>query len=323
MGSGASRSGAKQCPRLIFLCRETVSVAKSRDKVPTVPLVTSIPPSVTRLDKDGVDVGAAYQEKCILSWEHAFFSPCSVHSLREKPPIGVPIASVDRDASHVTGRPHVYFADLLKVGLERARGGPFALANADLMFKPELGEVVARLRPGEMIFSRRIDIDRMEQVTGEVYHSGFDFFAMHSVDAESVGDAGLVFGAPWWDHYLPLAMHMRGCKMRLLQPSVFHLLHEERWSWHVWALLGGRFVAEISRSATDAVYGAGLKNALADSSFEVRRNTARSILKKITQAPDKGVQRALHRVSLLNVQFLDECARTNVPESGQGSILLP
>jgi hypothetical protein len=69
---------------------------------------------------------------------------------------------VSRNASAITGRPHICFADLLAVASREAQGRPFALLNADLVLvsTTDLAARVAQLRPGKLVFSRRLDIDQ-------------------------------------------------------------------------------------------------------------------------------------------------------------------
>lgn len=139
------------------------------------PLITSIPPRLYRLDAAGADVGEAYQEECIASWRGASFEAFSVNSAREDTRSDLPAVRVTRDASQVTGRPHVFFADMLAVGAEKAVNGRFAIANADLILKPELANAVDRLQPGELLFCRRIDVECVGQTEGSPYCDGFDF----------------------------------------------------------------------------------------------------------------------------------------------------
>src|SRR5262249_37545924 len=156
----------------------------------------------------GQEVGADYQERCIESWRSAGFEPISVNSTNEPYRHSVRMTRVERDASAVTGRPNVFLADLLGVASREADGGPVVVMNADLMIRPGTALVAAvrELRPGEFLFSRRIDIDRPDQTGGMPFLLGYDFFAGHADDISGLPDGGMVFGAPWWDYFLPLMM---------------------------------------------------------------------------------------------------------------------
>jgi hypothetical protein len=121
------------------------------------------------------------------------------------------------------------------------------LMNGDLVLSrtTALAARVAQLRHGEFIFSRRIGIDQPDQRDGIPQRSGYDFFAGHADDISGLSDAGMVFGAPWWDHFFPLLMLMQGYRIYQIGPAVVHLNHAKRWNWPVWEALGQRFVAEI------------------------------------------------------------------------------
>ena len=78
-------------------------------------LVTSIPPKIVRHDKWGHEIGGEYQQACVASWLHAGFTPVSINSIAEPRPSleGVRYVTVRRDARRITGKPLIYFDDLL------------------------------------------------------------------------------------------------------------------------------------------------------------------------------------------------------------------
>lgn len=273
-----------------------------------IPLITSLPPRMTRTDEAGVDIGKTYQEACLASWGVAGFEPVSVNSAREEFPHAARRIPVDRDASALTGRPHVYLADMLRVAVAESRGGPFALTNADIVLPANdvLATRVANLEPGEFIFSRRLDVRRPGDTTGPAWTPGFDFFAGRGEDIADLRDAGFVFGAPWWDHYLPLAIFMRGQRVRQTAPTVLHLDHTERWNLAVWESFGSRFLDEIKRCATDARYRRRLADALARRTGRPLSDLKYSIWKRLPAHRGGELRRTLERVSALNVAFLDE-----------------
>jgi hypothetical protein len=278
-----------------------------------IQLVTSIPPMMSRIDALGRDVGKSYQEDCISSWIDAGFEPISVNSTNEVVKPAVRMTPVSRDASEVTGRPHVYFGDLLTTAVMEAPDGPIAIVNADILFPPhaDLSDRVRGVRPGQVIFSRRLDTDVCDRTTGTPYWSGFDFFAVHTSDLTDFRDTSLVFGAPWWDHLFPLAMHMRGCHLMQIEPSVIHLKHAERWSPSVWEVLGWRFLSEIQAASTDENYRLQLTRAQGDSSAGRRSRLKVKLATALHVHRTESDLRMLHRVSELNIAFLD---RMSLPD---------
>jgi hypothetical protein len=263
---------------------------------------------MSRLDAKGGEIGEAYQRNCIESWQRAGFEPVSVNSSDEVYTHSLRMIPVSRNASAITGRPYVFFADLLAVASIEARGRPFVLVNADLILTTtaDLSARVAQLHPGTFIFSRRLDIDQPHQTEGTPWRYGYDFFAGHSDDISGLPDAGMVFGSPWWDHFFPLLMFMRGCHIRQHEPVVLHLNHTERWDWEIWKTLGQRFVAEIKPCITDKTYKLGLDNAVARRSGRFLSDLKYNLWKRLPRNTAGEIHRMLGRVSDANLLFLDE-----------------
>ena len=274
----------------------------------SIPLFTSVPPRLSRLDTNGRDIGEAYQRECIASWQRAGFEPISVNSSNEPYTHSLPMIPLARDASAIIGRPHVFFADLLTAASIEAQGRPFVLLNADLILTAtaDLSARVAHLRPGEFIISRRLDIDQLRQTDGTPWHSGYDFFAGHADDISGLPDAGMVFGAPWWDHFFPLLMFFRGCRIRQSEPLVLHLKHTERWNWATWEALGQRFVTEIKPRATDKNYRQQLENAIERRTGRLLSDLKYNLWKRLPNNAPGETHRMLHRVSNANLSFLDK-----------------
>lgn len=272
-----------------------------------IPLFTSIPPRISRLDANGAEIGQAYQLYCIESWRRAGFEPVSVNSAKEAHPHGLRVISVASDASAITGRPHVFLANLLAVAATEAQGSPFALINADLILTaPDISDRVAQLRPGEFIFSRRLDIGRLGQTVGTPYPHGYDFFAVHPNDIVDIPDIGMVFGAPWWDHFFPLLMFMRGCRIYQAEPLSLHLNHIDRYDSSLWTSLGPRFMAEIRPHITDAGYRKRLDDAVVCRSGRLLSDLKYKLRKILHWNPMGETQRMLILAADANVSFLDK-----------------
>lgn len=259
---------------------------------------------MSRRDADGAEIGAAYQRRCIDSWRAAGFDPVSVNSSREPHPADVRVVQVGRDAEAVTGRPHVFFADLLDVA--RATRGPFAITNADIEFPPGTGllESVGDIHPGEFVFSRRLDVETLDG-PGTPWQHGYDFFAGHADGLAGIPDIGLAFGAPWWDHYLPLVMHMNGVQIRQTEPVVLHLLHDDRWSAPLWKTLGRRFIVDMRPLITDDRYRVGLDDAIRRGTGSFKKDAVLRVLKRIPGHANDEPHAVIHRLGALNVSFLD------------------
>ena len=274
-------------------------------------LVTSVPPRIKRLDAQGKDVGSQYQGLCIASWKHAGFAPVSVNSASEiasfpelsryAKEMDFSLVSVERNAKHITGKPHVFFADLLKQAVIVSGGGVIAITNADILLgkNDTILEKIRKLGAGEFIIGQRIDIQDPSELSGELYGFGFDFFAIHASDIELVSnDIGLIFGMPWWDHYLPIALIGRGLKpVAIDEPFAFHLLHTERWNFDLWQSLGTKFI--------DAMLPKRL--AYLEKAFQPAETNGEISVKRIKPWISHFLNRKrpdLHRVSEANLSFI-------------------
>ena len=104
----------------------------------SIPLFTSIPPSITRLDKAGRNVGERYVEYCIESWRISGFNPISINSSSE----GIPEylehqienISVDHDAHAEYQKPVLYLNDFIDAILNNHEG-VVAITKADIVLE--------------------------------------------------------------------------------------------------------------------------------------------------------------------------------------------
>lgn len=210
-----------------------------------VALFTSLPPAMSRQDANGREIGSTYQSACISSWQKLGFKIHSVNSRAEletmpKRPLSVHFHACDTDARFRTGRPHIYFHDLIRNAL-RAESDQIVITNADILLEPafELKSLVAKLRPGRALIANRTDISDIGSRRGTRYVDGYDFFAVHRRDLSLVEDASLIFGAPWWDHFLPTYLCSKGIELqRVNERFAYHLLHGNRWSSDLWQKVG-------------------------------------------------------------------------------------
>lgn len=220
-----------------------------------IPLISSIPRALQRVS-DGQAVGGSYLQQCVDSWFAAGFQPISVNAQRELKgglvlPQTVHSVSTREDARKVVGRPLVMMHDILRAGCG-ATTSVFCIANADVTLEPS-AQLLAQLRalpPGRALIARRLDIKTPHSRAGLVYPSGFDFVALHATDAARVPDFGMVFGAPWWDHWLPAALALMDVEVQVVhEPFVFHLWHGDRRDEEPWYRLGERYAAQMAQLA--------------------------------------------------------------------------
>jgi len=296
-----------------------------------IPIITSLSPTMARRGQDGADIGKDYQRVCVDSWIAEGFSPVSVNSEREMErghtlPLGTTALMVKNDAESLAGRPLVFFDDMLATAAKS--GAPhIAITNADVVLQPgfDLYGLISALPPGKAVVAHRTDIARPDEREGTTYQCGFDFFALHRDDLARVPDFGLVFGLPWWDHFLPTILWLRGVQLiDFGDRFVFHLLHDERWRPEVWRRVGMRYVKRLAKfvkherslgSAHAAILERLLRSALADpeSGWSMRRMIAR----RLPWRYDREADTVLLRVSDMTVRFIDARREIRSLSSGE------
>jgi hypothetical protein len=159
-----------------------------------------------------------------------------------------------------------------------------------------------------VLIGRRLDVAQLG-TSGRPYFHGYDFFAAHSSDVAALAKTHLVFGAPWWDHFFPLAMYLHGCQIAQLEPEVIHLHHDERWNLAAYRKLGDRFISEIRPMIGNTEYARHLLRILAGGAHG-RRAAARDLTLRWLRPLDAEEQSRLllDRVGNLNLAVIDRLA---------------
>ena len=280
----------------------------------SIPLFTSIPASLRRRDSAGVDIGPDYLSRCVESWRKCGFQPISVNSQDEEifplaGELGVQRLPVSRDARELCGKPLVFLTDLIAAACSFTNG-PVVITNSDILLdiSNETLDRIAAIQPGECLVAKRVDIESVEARAGSEYRFGYDFFAYHTRDLRRFAEGDFVFGAPWWDHFLPITMFLRGVtQINASKGFAYHLVHSERWDWQFWSKLGHQYILLMYGRADQeaAPLVRQLKRA-----FGGYDQPLRAMLKirarRLTAAGRKlDDSDALHRVSGANESWID------------------
>ena len=285
-----------------------------------IPLFTSIPPTLSRKSPNGIEIGQQYLATCIDSWRASGFEPYTVNAVKEKLNdlvLGKSINAilVDRDAGALCGRPLVFFDDFISA-VRRSACGPVVITNADIFLKLDrrMTEILAAIRPGECVIAKRTDVVDPQQLHGELYEYGYDFFCFHTSDLGGVEFKDLVFGQPWWDHCLPLRVLLAGA-VPLSFPGSFayHLVHSERWDPENWRKFGSSYVNNIRRGFERADFqGVGqtrfhdaFSAAVGYSSGSLSGRIRWAFSRLTAKARMSNTEAQLHRLASVNVAYID------------------
>ena len=220
---------------------------------PALVLASSLPPQL-RGQPFNPAAASSLQQRILASWRQAGFTPLSLHTTAE-------LAAQPRHAERLA-QAGVSVLEVHQAGLELlpnllasltalVASHPHALVaitNADIFFAPgtDLTLSLQTLGPDQALIGRRRNVAADAQVVydpaGESDAFGFDFFALHAASLRKVLPMipeGLVFGRPWWDLFLPLALLASGLELRDPGPDLFlHQSHTERWNAEQWLSYG-------------------------------------------------------------------------------------
>jgi hypothetical protein len=218
-----------------------------------VVLASSIPPQL-RGQPLAESTAASLQQRALHSWRQAGCLPISFHSSAElsaRPghqqhlnQLGVHVLCAAQRQCDPDPLPNLLASLTALVAAHPT--ALLAITNADIIFAPGngLADALQRLQPDQALVARRTNVPAAADAqagsiaTGNRDIYGFDFFAFHAASlrrALPLIPESLVFGRPWWDLYLPLALLAAGLELRDPGPDLFlHPHHEERWSADQW-----------------------------------------------------------------------------------------
>lgn len=197
--------------------------------------------------------GIAKQQRAVQSWLDLGFRVLSLnvqHEIDELAPLfpGVRFVRADRDGRRAAGKPYVYLDDLLAT-LAREAQGVAGIVNSDIVLRAGQGlrEFLAAQAADALVYGSRIDVDGLDDETGNRYHRGYDFFFFGRHLIAKIPSAEFMLGVPWWDYWLPAAFIMQRLPaLRLDTPLAYHKRHGANYSGELLQSYGDAFVARCT-----------------------------------------------------------------------------
>jgi hypothetical protein len=285
----------------------------------TIPLFTSVAPSMSRQDENGAEIGAAYQEACIRSWIAAGFRVVSVNGPDDDVPFQdmMEVVRTTRTAKDLHGKPVVFVADLFAAAA-RVTSGPAAIINADILLRPsfDFAARVAGLRQDQALIARRTDLARLADTGGAIYE-GFDLFAAHVSRLAQIPDRTFAVGLHWWDYIVPLELDALGVRVETVaKPLAYHLLHGKNWNQKEWFNLGVAFAERVQQLPVSAATEALRPAALAVTDQHTKAEPYRPIIKfaagvhsnlgaRVKHAAERKTAKALRRLAAISFRAID------------------
>jgi len=288
-----------------------------------VPIVTSIPPVFSRKDRSGREIGDAYLARCVHSWRDCGFDPVTVNSEAEDlhpliADLAVEVVRVPHDARAVTGRPHVYLADLLDAARGVSAERVFIVnADIELEMTPQARERLAGLGPMEAVGVRRRDHDGEKCLSNAPYACGIDLIGAGRDALDRIDAGALVFGMPWWDHYLPLMLLWRGAEVVPAPDiNVWHLDHDGRWNKQQYIRSGREFLRLVRDTPAQLRHNDWVSNHVDELARigrghygpNVPRRIEARLVASLMPHSRTHIRRVLRETSLSNIALLDRLA---------------
>jgi hypothetical protein len=216
-------------------------------------LITSILPNLSRSCPDG-DVGLKYLHSCIDSWHNNGFTIRTINRDEEVNQVrelfGLEaVLFEDRNDPLFAGMFGPPFCDIFsKLDMTKA----YCIANSDILMlhsKNLLMELEA-LSKNAFLFARRTDILDLSLRFDSIYEYGADFVAFRPTNIFHVVNdpefRKFKLGLFWWDLVLPIAASFYTSVLRIREPFILHLVHNNFWDRNVYNEMQAR-AAEILR----------------------------------------------------------------------------
>ncbi|MBI1195672.1 MAG: tetratricopeptide repeat protein [Gammaproteobacteria bacterium] len=207
----------------------------------TLKIVTSIAPR-----------GLEHQQQAVASWRTLGFHVVSLNCAEEIAVLhevfpDVEFVEVTRDGRALTGRPLVYFDDIL--AYYRDTGDTICgIVNSDIMLKndPAFLEIVTREASDALVYGSRVDVENTENRAGGVYRGGFDFFFFPNEFLGFYPASSFMLGMPWWDYWVPTVALLRGMNVKRLDSFyAFHEIHKINYSTERYLDFGQEFAGHL------------------------------------------------------------------------------
>ncbi|SLN09754.1 hypothetical protein ROG8370_00078 [Roseovarius gaetbuli] len=289
------------------------------------PIVTSIPPFFSRKDAMGQEIGDAHLSACIKSWRACGFEPVTVNAETEAlhPLIkehDVRVVRVTRDASEFTGRPHVFMNDLLNAALSLQSERIFIInADIELEMDETAKQRLANLGPTQAIGVRRRDYHGDNTKADAPYDGGIDLLGAGREALANIDCGQLIYGMPWWDHYLPLMLFWQNCEfLPGTGIKIWHLAHDGRWNKKQYIRSGQEFRRLLGAADPSLRQNAFVNKHVAElarigrghyGSSSIRALEAR-LFAMFLPMSKTHTRRVLRETSLYNTLLLNEIAGT-------------
>jgi len=176
------------------------------------------------------------QAKAIESWMKLGFDVVSLNCAEEieilkRPFPNVNFVRTERDGRDLFGKTVVYFDDFLEYFREN-NCELCSIVNSDIFLIGDEGIIsfIKEQAADSVVYGPRVNIDSLEQLDGEFFNEGFDFFFFPKTLISCFPKSRFCIGLPWWDYWMLLIPILEGIPVKkLVSPFAYHIKHSFKW----------------------------------------------------------------------------------------------
>ncbi|MBP2644653.1 MAG: glycosyl transferase group 1 [Firmicutes bacterium] len=226
--------GQKITSLLLSLAVPTPAPARP---LPEITIITSLSPD-----------NVSNEQLAIKSWRETGFKVVAVNTPYDIKQLSPSFPDIEfcpcaRDAASRYGKTYVYFHELVSCCSNQPTS-LVGIVKADIIFKPEIKDLVLREGTNSIIFGSCLHTDSINLKDGICHDGGFDYIFFDKNAINHYPNESFCLGLYWWDYWAILMSMAAGIPAkRLTSPVAWHMRHQTTPDVNLWKKLG----IELSR----------------------------------------------------------------------------
>jgi len=192
------------------------------------------------------------QAKAIESWKKLGFNVVSINCAKEVKMLqqsfpDVKFVCAHRDGRDLFGKPVVYLDDFLEY-FRQNDAELCGIVNSDihLIGNESYISFLKEQAKNCLVYGSRVDVDSLDNLDGEFYEEGFDFFFFPKSLISCFPKSEFCIRMPWWDYWMASIPALQGIQTKnLVSPFAYHLRHPFNWSPEHHGILAKKFIYHL------------------------------------------------------------------------------
>ena len=191
------------------------------------------------------------QRMAVNSWLKLGFRVISINAAEEIAVLQpnfpqLEFVRANRDGREKFTKPYIYFDDCLAY-LAKSKSKICGIVNSDIyLLKEEFYSFLKKEAGHSFVYGCRVDVETMENLTGEVFELGFDYFFFDKQIVSHYPPSNFLIGLPMWDFWavlIPICLKVPVKKV--ITPHAYHIRHKTNWDDKTWYLFREELIRYI------------------------------------------------------------------------------